>query len=1023
MARGRRRPHGHARIVAHRRHPPGRHREHPGGCHTRVVRSADAARGGAPPPTGPTPPGRCTRRSQPHKAGDPLAPVTVIVPTNYVGVTARRLLGGGDRSARSSPAPHGVAAVTLPHRLPPRRAARRRPRSRPPGGARCPRPCSRPRCGGCSATQPGRVRPGRRAPRHRAGAGRAPTASCRRSTPPRSTRSRRTGRRAADVVRVTDAARAQLAAEWYDERDLMDAATDAVVARSRRRSPTSARSSCTSHRTSPTRAAAPAPRRRRRHAGHRDRRHAPASRAPTRASRGRRPPRLGDRRQTGVRPGQLTPVRGRVVHGTRGRRRPTPTTRCARSCGWSSTRCARACRSSAWRCSSARPSRTPGWCTSSSTAAGIPHNGAAVRTLARERARRARCSRCSRSPTATSTVTTSWRCSRRRRCTSATAARCRRRGGSASAAGPGSCAAPRSGDVSLDRHVAALEGLVADELAGHRPRPAARVVPARARRRPRDLHAFVAELQRRARRGRRGRRELARARRVGAAAGGRAASRGARRRDGWPEHERAGGREGRGRARAPRRARRGRALARARRVPAHARARARRRPRPGRSPRRRHARSGSVAPRARASTSTASSCAGWPRARSPPASATTRCSPTTTAAPPAARCALRAAPGRRRPPHVPRRARAPRPSACCSLPRGDLRRTTERMPSRFVLDTVEALRRHAPLRRRPRARSTADWYTVVPSFTAGIARVEFPATEQEHRLRTLLDHTRAGRRRGVARAAHTTDVVLGAALECARGASEPRVHPLRRQPRRASPCPARSPTTAWSCRPPGSRRGPTRRTTTSWSRCSGSRSRSCPRRSTSSRPSTAGQPGARDPRHVPRRGARRGPAGAPAPDEAWTAADRARLHEIAAARRRRYEAQGLTGRRVFWHRDQRAILAELDRFLAEDAEVRAAHGLSPHRHRAPLRASPAPSTRRSSSRCPTAARCASAAPPTGSTAPPTATLWSSTTRPARRPRRRRPDWAARLQLPVYARAARARVRRRRHPGRSPRTGT
>ena len=29
------------------------------------------------------------------KAGDPLAPVTVVVPANHVGVTARRLLAGG----------------------------------------------------------------------------------------------------------------------------------------------------------------------------------------------------------------------------------------------------------------------------------------------------------------------------------------------------------------------------------------------------------------------------------------------------------------------------------------------------------------------------------------------------------------------------------------------------------------------------------------------------------------------------------------------------------------------------------------------------------------------------------------------------------------------------------------------------------------------------------------------------------------------------------------------------------------
>ena len=42
-----------------------------------------------------------------------------------------------------------------------------------------------------------------------------------------------------------------------------------------------------------------------------------------------------------------------------------------------------------------------------------------------------------------------------------------------------------------------------------------------------------------------------------------------------------------------------------------------------------------------------------------------------------------------------------------------------------------------------------------------------------------------------------------------------------------------------------------------------------------------------------------------------------------------YEAQGRTGRRLFWHRDRRRILAELDRFLTEDSATRAQFGLRP----------------------------------------------------------------------------------------------
>src|SRR5206468_992792 len=68
--------------------------------------------------------------------------------------------------------------------------------------------------------------------------------------------------------------------------------------------------------------------------------------------------------------------------------------------------------------------------------------------------------------------------------------------------------------------------------------------------------------------------------------------------------------------------------------------------------------------------------------------------------------------------------------------------------------------------------------------------------------------------------------------------------------------------------------------------------------------------------------------GPPPPTRAWSGADRARLHEIAEAQCNRYEALGLTGRRAFWDRDRRRILAELDRFLTEDARIRGAYGLT-----------------------------------------------------------------------------------------------
>ncbi len=172
-----------------------------------------------------------------------------------------------------------------------------------------------------------------------------------------------------------------------------------------------------------------------------------------------------------------------------------------------------------------------------------------------------------------------------------------------------------------------------------------------------------------------------------------------------------------------------------------------------------------------------------------------------------------------------------------------------------------------------------------------------------------------------------------------------------------------------------------------------SRHRSCTTRSTSSSARSSRVPAAR-----------------PAPGAAWTDADRARLHEIAEQQCARYEALGLTGRRAFWDRDRRRILADLDRFLVEDSELRAGHGLTTLATE--LRsACPRPSGRRSRSRCPTVVGCTSAGRPTASTAAPPARCSSSTTRPGSPfavGDEGDPTSAGRkLQLPVYALAAKS----------------
>ena len=159
------------------------------------------------------------------KRGDPLAPVTVIVPANHVGVTARRALASGSLGPVSDGGA-GVAAVTfltvyrLAELLGAARLAaqQRRPVSTPVLAAALRKVLRR---------DPGLFAPVAEHPATEAAlvaafgelsdvsaAGLEALA--------------RAGQRAGDVVRLCRQARAVLSEGWYDEADLTEAAVDAV---------------------------------------------------------------------------------------------------------------------------------------------------------------------------------------------------------------------------------------------------------------------------------------------------------------------------------------------------------------------------------------------------------------------------------------------------------------------------------------------------------------------------------------------------------------------------------------------------------------------------------------------------------------------------------------------------------------------------------------------------------------------------------------------------------------------------
>ena len=80
------------------------------------------------------------------------------------------------------------------------------------------------------------------------------------------------------------------------------------------------------------------------------------------------------------------------------------------------------------------------------------------------------------------------------------------------------------------------------------------------------------------------------------------------------------------------------------------------------------------------------------------------------------------------------------------FPRGDLRRSSERMPSRWLLDTIAVLNGSrvwsGGVGRL--AHEGHDWMQEIPSFVGGLRSVEFPASDQEYELRSLLDHHEEG---------------------------------------------------------------------------------------------------------------------------------------------------------------------------------------------------------------------------------------------------------------------------------------
>ena len=246
------------------------------------------------------------------------------------------------------------------------------------------------------------------------------------------------------------------------------------------------------------------------------------------------------------------------------------------------------------------------------------------------------------------------------------------------------------------------------------------------------------------------------------------------------------------------------------------------------------------------------------------------------------------------------------------IPRGDLRRSSERVPSRWALDLASALAGERwwstdLLRRR------APWIDHVASFDAGLRATAFPATEQEHRLRTML----AGG------GPPDAGVAAGMAVVAARRSDR-----FTRFDGNLAGLELPSPAERIV--------SPTRMER--WAACPfdyllqdvlGVRPVENPEEELQITPMDAGSLVHRVLERFYLEVLERPPEERPAPDQPWSRADRERMRQLGEEVCDEFEAKGLTGRPIFWRRDRARILDDLQRFLRADDTRRALAGMRP----------------------------------------------------------------------------------------------
>ncbi|MET0726925.1 MAG: PD-(D/E)XK nuclease family protein [Acidimicrobiales bacterium] len=252
------------------------------------------------------------------------------------------------------------------------------------------------------------------------------------------------------------------------------------------------------------------------------------------------------------------------------------------------------------------------------------------------------------------------------------------------------------------------------------------------------------------------------------------------------------------------------------------------------------------------------------------------------------------------------------------VPRGDLRRSVERVPSRWVLDlamgvagTTDRWWGHDLLR------ASQPWVHHVASFDAGLRHASVPATAQEHRLRALLATG------GSLAATDDARTAAGAEIINAR-----RSRAFTRFDGNLAGLAVASPLDSIT--------SPTR--LERWATCPHAylvedvlRAAPVenPEESLTISPLEKGSLIHKVLEDFLTAVLRGPEAERPTPLQPWSDAHHRRIEALGRQHCDHWEAQGLTGRPIFWKRDRRRILADLHAFLHHDHAHRAAHGTSP----------------------------------------------------------------------------------------------